>query len=314
MVLAGGSDGLSAFDADTGEQLWRRKLSINSTPAVVDGVLYVGGSGRVGGPYRVAALSAATGATLWTFHTAWLIRSSPAVVDGVVYVSSEDGRMYALDAATGHMVWGTQLEELFSVMSTPAVAAGIVYLQAGSNVVALDAGTGALVWQSDCHGEINSRIAVVDGVVYGTGFLGGSLSYMCAWDAATGQPIWDVQIETGGVSDFVSDFVTDGRTIYGVASQTVFALDAGTGAEIWQQDGGAGFSYLSLANGVLYVGENGAIFYHHRGLVNAFDPSTGALLWSDKLDALREVAIPVIADGRLYLVTQDESVIAFELP
>jgi outer membrane protein assembly factor BamB len=84
MVLAGGSDGLSAFDADTGEQLWRRKLSINSTPAVVDGVLYVGGSGRVGGPYRVAALSAATGATLWTFHTAWLIRSSPAVVDGVV--------------------------------------------------------------------------------------------------------------------------------------------------------------------------------------------------------------------------------------
>lgn len=33
------------------------------------------------------------------------MHSSPTVLDGVVYVGSEDGNVYAADAATGDMIW-----------------------------------------------------------------------------------------------------------------------------------------------------------------------------------------------------------------
>ena len=38
---------------------------------------------------------------LWNFTTGNSVESSPAVVDGVVYVGSEDGKIYALNAANG---------------------------------------------------------------------------------------------------------------------------------------------------------------------------------------------------------------------
>jgi outer membrane protein assembly factor BamB len=55
--------------------------------------------------------------------------SSPAVANGVVYVGSEDGNMYALNAATGAKEWSYTTGN--SVISSPAVANGVVYV--GSN-------------------------------------------------------------------------------------------------------------------------------------------------------------------------------------
>jgi outer membrane protein assembly factor BamB len=50
---------------------------------------------------NVYALDAATGAQLWTFTTGNVVGSSPAVANGVVYVGSQDGKLYAFDLAGG---------------------------------------------------------------------------------------------------------------------------------------------------------------------------------------------------------------------
>jgi outer membrane protein assembly factor BamB len=60
------------------------------------------------------------------------VDSSPAVANGVVYVSSDDGRVYALDAATGEQMWnytigGTPYWDSFA-SSSPAIANGVVYV------------------------------------------------------------------------------------------------------------------------------------------------------------------------------------------
>ena len=71
-----------------------------SSPAVVDGVVYVGSTD--GNAYAIDAVS---GAQKWKFETkAWEV-SSPAVVSGVVYFLSYDGHLYALDAATAEVKW-----------------------------------------------------------------------------------------------------------------------------------------------------------------------------------------------------------------
>src|SRR5947208_1827338 len=73
----------------------------------------------------------------WRWKTGGRVRSSPAVAAGRVYVGSMDGRLYALDAATGKLAWkydteGTTLNaakfryDRTSVQSSPAVAGGLV--------------------------------------------------------------------------------------------------------------------------------------------------------------------------------------------
>ena len=47
------------------------------------------------------ALSAATGAILWSYTTGNIVDSSPAVVNGVVFAGSWDGNLYAFDLAGG---------------------------------------------------------------------------------------------------------------------------------------------------------------------------------------------------------------------
>jgi outer membrane protein assembly factor BamB len=63
---------------------------INSSPAIVNGVVYIGSSDD-----NVYALDARTGAKLWNYTTGRAVRSSPAVANGVVYIGSWDNNVYA---------------------------------------------------------------------------------------------------------------------------------------------------------------------------------------------------------------------------
>ena len=62
-----------------------------SSPAVVNGVVYVGSSDS-----NVYALNATTGKVTWSFTTGDYVLSSPAVSNGEVYVGSVDGNIYAI--------------------------------------------------------------------------------------------------------------------------------------------------------------------------------------------------------------------------
>ena len=73
---------------------------MDSSPAVVNGVVYVGSDDN-----NVYALNATTGAKLWNYTTGGAVDSSPAVANGIVYVGSDDHNVYALNATTGAKLW-----------------------------------------------------------------------------------------------------------------------------------------------------------------------------------------------------------------
>jgi len=93
---------------------------------------------------------------LWTYKTGSLISASATVVGGVAYIGSWDGYEYALNAATGALIWKTYLgvttapacsPPKLGVSSVAAVVNGVVYVGGGdSNWYALDAGTGTVLW------------------------------------------------------------------------------------------------------------------------------------------------------------------------
>src|SRR3954453_18186802 len=51
------------------------------------------------------ALDAATGATAWRFVADGPVRFAPAVWNERVYVTSDDGKLYCLDQASGKVLW-----------------------------------------------------------------------------------------------------------------------------------------------------------------------------------------------------------------
>jgi quinohemoprotein ethanol dehydrogenase len=134
-----------------------------ATPLVVDGVMYFTTAWS-----KVVALDAASGARLWSYDPQvppeWAVNACCDVVNrglaawnGKLYLGTLDGRLIALDAGTGKMVW----EELtidpkfrYTITGAPRVVKGKVLIGNGGAemgvrgyVSAYDAETGNLAWR-----------------------------------------------------------------------------------------------------------------------------------------------------------------------
>jgi eukaryotic-like serine/threonine-protein kinase len=102
-------------------ELWRFQAEggIASTPAVVDGVVYIGCDCD-----RLYAIDATTGNELWHVQQGESFATNPAVVDGVVYASNGDGNLYAFNAPDGTERWHVAGSRS---LAGPAVLDGVVY-------------------------------------------------------------------------------------------------------------------------------------------------------------------------------------------
>ncbi|MEL7028393.1 MAG: PQQ-dependent dehydrogenase, methanol/ethanol family [Pseudomonadota bacterium] len=143
-------------DLDT----WRGQ---EATPIVVDGLMYTTSAWS-----KVQAFDAATGDLLWTFdpevppETAAkaccdVVNRGVAVWRGRVYVASLDGRLIALDAATGEQVWSTltvDRDKPYTITGAPRVVKGKVLIGNGGGefgvrgyISAYDAESGEMAWR-----------------------------------------------------------------------------------------------------------------------------------------------------------------------
>jgi outer membrane protein assembly factor BamB len=272
--------------------------TIRSSAAVANGVVYVGSS-----DYNLYAISASTGAKLWSYPLGAEVESSPAVANGVVYVGSR--YVYALNASSGALLWSYAPEDFFRE-SSPAVVNGVVYIGSSSGTVyALNASTGAKLW-SYTTGNAVSSPAVVNGVVY----IGSYDENVYAINASTGTKLWSYATGAGVNS---SPAVANRVVYIGTSDGNIYALNAVTGVKMWSfTTTGAVESSPAVANGVVYVGD--ALSYYFGGHLYALNASTGALLWSYAIGNAEEfgstssvVASPAVANGVVYVNSTDLS-------
>ena len=147
---------------------WYKDMGTNraleSTPIVVDDIMFFTTSWS-----RVYAVSALTGEELWFYDPKvpreWgrraccdVVNRGVAVYKGKVYVASLDGRLIALNAATGEKVWEvdtiTDRDRFYTITGAPRVANGKVFIGNGGAeygvrgyVTAYDAENGDQVWR-----------------------------------------------------------------------------------------------------------------------------------------------------------------------
>jgi hypothetical protein len=98
---------LYALNASTGQLLWsfnQAKAGFDTNPLVVDGRVFVGN--RDGYMYAIGAHNTAQqGQLLWSYKTNGPIHFSAAYNNGNIYFASNDNYAYALNAASGSLVW-----------------------------------------------------------------------------------------------------------------------------------------------------------------------------------------------------------------
>lgn len=308
------------FDAATGKELWRTKLSAawlddvglvgpRSTPTLSGETLYL-----VDSRSAVHAIEAATGAV--RFKVDLLERfavqvprfgysPSPLVHGGLVLVDAGagEGKAYAaLDAATGATRW--TVGDGRTGYTSPIVAnlgGEELFVFVGRKILGVRA-NGAVAWTTDSlPGVIVSPVLIAPDRIFvsATDDVGGVVYRVVPGDPVTVEEVW----RNKQMKNHFSTSIAHGGAIYGFDNGTLKAIDAATGSLLWARRG-YGKGSLTIADGLLVVlsdmgklvlAEASTTAFAEAGVVQAF---TGSKSWT----------APSVAGGRIFVRNQKELV------
>lgn len=326
---------LHGFDAQTGETQWRygteEEQAAESSPAVVEGVVYVGAndtyhSSDPGGLYALttpptaridAPASVASGGTVTLDASGSTPRAAP--IDTYDWDLDDDGTY----ERTGEMV-----ESTFDAIGGQSVTLRVTDERGVTDTRAVwigvanpDRGPLADEWPAPGHGPGRTGTASatgivgdvterwyrgLDGIVDGPPVLANDTLYtpggpqsrhdVAALNASTGATVWTDAI-TGETT--VNGLTTSGGVVYvGASDGTVHALDARTGHSEWTQSLDASVDTSPAVAGETVV--VGTASQPNVLTVYGLDPETGAKQWQFAVDADTGLAV---ANDTVYVGT-----------
>ncbi|MEE4161495.1 MAG: PQQ-dependent dehydrogenase, methanol/ethanol family [Woeseiaceae bacterium] len=314
-----------------------RDVGLVSTPLVVDGVLYFTGTLNV-----VRAVDAVSGDMLWEFdpkvgdvlkdkrQAGFVHNRGITFYDGRVFTATFDGRLIAIDAATGEEAWSVRTfpkDASLFITGAPKAFKGKVLIGNGGSetgpnrgfVTAYDAETGEEAWKfyivpgNPADGFENEAMAMAAETWTGEWWKHGGGGN--AWHGLTYDPEFDtVYIGTGNGSPWNRNVRSPGGGD-NLFLCSIVALDADTGEYRWhyQTTPGETWDYNSNMDMVLadltIDGEEIKALLHapKNGFFYVIDRETGKLVsaepfadvtWATHVDA--ETGRPVEAEGARY--------------
>ena len=234
-----------------------------------------------------------------------------------VFIGSGDSTLYALDRATGKLVW--RFDAGGPVPSSPAVANGLVIAATlGGRIFAVSEATGALRWSmrtgpslaKNIHPAGEWDLYASSPVVTGSSVLiGASDGNVYALDLTSGKERW--RVKTNGKVR-ATPSVHDGVAVVGSFDGRVYAIDVATGKTRWVHhttgdsidlkkagyDRRAIQSTAAIAGGYVFLGSRDDGFY-------AIDFATGQRKWRASHGSSWVVASPAVRDGKAYVGSSD---------
>ena len=253
-------------------------------PLIIDGIAYVGHSGK-----RFEAVRLADGTRLWTIDLAGGVHTTAAYDDGVLVFGDDHGVVTAVDLQ-GKVRW--TFDASYPIVSSPLIAEGKVYVGVSDqNLFCLDVVTGAPVWQYGRQPPRRRGLWRALGLCYGEGkvFVGFADGALVALDAALGRVLWRQEI--GGpqlFGDVAAGPSFAGGAVFAAAfGGPAVSLDAASGDPLWRAEveGASGFA---VGDATVYLGTA-------DGAVVALGRDDGALRWQRALDG--GVAAPPVLAG-----------------
>lgn len=214
------------------------------------------------------ALDAATGEILWIYEGTGFTDDAVTVSDGRLYTASDS--IFCINAYTGDRIWASSEGNWWG--STPIVHDGKVFCGNSDNlVVCLDASDGSLIWISDSLASTVSCMAMSEGMLFVP--TNSTDPGLCALDASNGSLLWTNTDLDGGYWD--SSPVLVGSDIYlnGCFGNTI-SINMVTGETIWMQPTNGGTATIAYHEGGLYFAPESPY-----GSYCCLEASTGSTLW-----------------------------------
>lgn len=287
------------YDVDT-------RRGQEATPLVVDGVMYFTTAWS-----KVVALDAATGAKLWAYdpkvRPEWAVNACCDVVNrgaaawkGKIIFATLDGRLIALDAANGKLVWETLTIDpkmRYTITGAPRVVKDKVIIGNGGAemgvrgyVSAYDAETGNLAWRfytvpGDPAKPFESPILEKAAKTW-TGEWWKNGGGGTVWDGMAYDPQLDLLYIGTGNADPWARKIRNARVEDNLLASSIIALRPDTGEYVWhyQENPGDEWDYDSAGPIILadlrIDGQLRQVLLHapKNGFFYVIDRATGKLL------------------------------------
>ncbi|WP_216647492.1 carboxypeptidase regulatory-like domain-containing protein [Bacillus sp. THAF10] len=264
-------------DAENLEETWFYESSgqlLFNSPVIAEGkVIFTTDRGYV------VAVDQRTGEEVWSIRTGGTNRSTPTVVDGIVYVAGgADSKIYAIHLESGMTKW-TASVEFPAIYETPIYHDGVIYISSymeeNAKAVALDAETGAKLWESAIGDGSFFGAAMGEGFLYVGTYDSKSLS---ALSLADGSEKWKITLEDQGFASspvYVDGVVYAVSTNFNKGTGTLNAFDAATGNLLWSA---ADIGDTQAGSPIVYddliiIGSSA------KPVIKAFNKTNGELVW-----------------------------------
>ena len=294
VALAEGS--VVALDA-AGRELWRRGAALDgiAAPPLADGERCLVASPK--GTF--AAFRATDGELLWrvTAPMQFAVRNAPVLVDGnLIAVSQEDGRLLALDPASGAVRW--QTDDTARCDGPFSAANGRVLFGNCNAAVQAHSPSNGMALASLALGS-DAQVAGAVAVRGNRAACGTRSGEVVMLDAATHAILWRTPV--GETEVFSAPVLTDKLVVVTTSDAEVVALAAADGRERWR------FATVApSATSAILVGD--AIVLAAAGTVLAIDAEAGSPRWRIAVaDATTE---PCAGAGLVVVGTDEGDVVA----
>lgn len=245
------------------------------------------------------------------------IAASPVVFGGLIFTMDALDRVQAT-STSGAPVWSANLTAAFDRGGNLsggglAVEAGRLFATtAYGELIALDAGTGQVVWRQRFDSPATGAPTVSQGVVYAVGRDGSAF----AVDAADGKVRWMVPgaPSATGVMGAAGPAITDRSVILPFTSGGLVGVLKQTGYRLWDapvtgQRFGRGYQGLTDITGdPVVVGER-IYVGTAAGRTAAIDAASGARIWTATEGAMNP---PLVVGGSVFVVNDEARLVRLD--
>jgi outer membrane protein assembly factor BamB len=301
---------INAFDAETGNRIWTRKLDLNLSAGIGygEGLILVGSEEG-----EVIALYASNGEPAWVGDVKGGVLASPAGGQNRVVVPTTGNKIVGLSSTDGTAVWTlseTTPRLLLRGRGRPLVVTDVVLAGFDNGklmLIRLDNGqrlweirVGEAIGKTEIErlADVDARPVLIDDTVYAAAYQ----SRIVAIDAPTAKMIWENKISTN------KDMDTDDRHLYVVAERDiVYAINRITGETVWEQDKltNRNLTPPAVIGSFIIIGDS-------MGYIHLLDADTGEI--SGRVKTGSELfSQPVTRGTSAWIQTLDGDVIAWQL-
>jgi len=317
-----GQELLAAYDADSGRQLWRRRVDDHyrnqwgggprSTPTVSEGVVFA-----LGAQGKLLAVEAESGKLVWNRDLVrdfgakvpeWGFAGSP-LIDGqllLVNVGGGGGRLLmAFDRSSGDVVWesGAGIAGYSSPLLIEAAGFRQAVFLTGNRVVGVTVSDGSPLWSIPwkTQYDINAAMPVFvapDQLLLSSGYgVGAAMIRLRGTDGGVStEQSWS----TKQFKNQFSSSVLVGDHLYGFDNSILRSIRASDGSSNWYARGFGHGSLFHVDGQLVVLGDKG------RLALVAATPEEFVEKASTQLFTARSWTVPTLYAGRLFVRNESE--------